>query len=319
MHRLTLGAFELTIFSDGTYPLDGGAFFGVVPKVMWSRKMAADENNCVTAGLNSLLIRTGEQTVLVETGMGNKLSDRMVKIYGQPAKLLDNLAASGVSPEDIDIVINTHLHFDHCGWNTIRDKTGKVVPTFPRAKYYAPEGEWQYSRCPSERDAISYLPDNYDLLVQSGQMTLLKGGEEIVPGISVRTFPGHTASLQAVIVRGGVAESTTGTTTMGKGTASAAPSARKKERGALAPEGAGGKILTTACYISDLIPTTAHIDLAWGMSFDLYPLETIASKKQYYAQSLSEDWLTVFTHDPTTPWGHVIKDEGGKMVLRKPL
>jgi glyoxylase-like metal-dependent hydrolase (beta-lactamase superfamily II) len=319
MHRLTLGAFELTIFSDGTYPLDGGAFFGVVPKVMWSRKMAADENNCVTAGLNSLLIRTGEQTVLVETGMGNKLSDRMVKIYGQPAKLLDNLAASGVSPEDIDIVINTHLHFDHCGWNTIRDKTGKVVPTFPRAKYYAPEGEWQYSRRPSERDAISYIPDNYDLLVQSGQMTLLKGGEEIVPGISVRTFPGHTASLQAVIVRGGVAESTTGTTTMGKGTASAAPSARKKERGALAPEGAGGKILTTACYISDLIPTTAHIDLAWGMSFDLYPLETIASKKQYYAQSLSEDWLTVFTHDPTTPWGHVIKDEGGKMVLRKPL
>ena len=318
MHRLTLGAFELTIVSDGTYPLDGGAFFGVVPKVLWSRKMAADENNCVTAGLNSLLIRTGEQTVLVETGMGNKLSDRMVKIYGQPAKLLDNLAASGVSPEDIDIVINTHLHFDHCGWNTIRDKTGKVVPTFPRAKYYAPEGEWQYSRRPSERDAISYIPDNYDPLVQSGQMTLLKGGEEIAPGISVKAFPGHTASLQAVMVRGGVEESTTGTTTMGKGTASAAPSVPQKEHGALAPAGAGGKIVTTACYISDLIPTTAHIDLAWGMSFDLYPLETIASKKQYYAQSLSEDWLTVFTHDPTTPWGHVIQDEVGKMVLRQP-
>ena len=202
MPSLTLGDFELSIFSDGTYPLDGGAFFGVVPKIMWSRKAAADEKNYVQAGLNSLLIRTGKQTVLVETGMGNKLSDRMVKFYGQPAQLLANLAAGGVAPEDIDIVINTHLHFDHCGWNTVRNKDGKIVPTFPRAKYYAPEGEWQYARRPSERDAISYIPDNYDPLVQSGQMTLLKGGEEIVPGISVKTFPGHTAHMQAVIVNG---------------------------------------------------------------------------------------------------------------------
>src|SRR5436305_8097057 len=112
MHHLTLGKFELTIFSDGTYPLDGGAFFGVVPKVMWSRKVETDARNCVTAGLNSLLIRTGKQTVLVETGMGNKLSERMVKFYGQPAKLLDNLSAAGIAPEDIDVVINSHLHFD---------------------------------------------------------------------------------------------------------------------------------------------------------------------------------------------------------------
>jgi glyoxylase-like metal-dependent hydrolase (beta-lactamase superfamily II) len=277
MPSLTLGDFELSIFSDGTYPLDGGAFFGVVPKIMWSRKVSADEKNYVTAGLNSLLIRTGKQTVLVETGMGNKLSERMVKFYGQPAQLLANLAAGGVAPEDIDIVINTHLHFDHCGWNTMRKKDGKIVPTFPRAKYYAPEGEWQYARKPSERDAISYIPDNYDPLVQSGQMTLLKGGEEIVPGISVKTFPGHTASMQAVIVA------------------------------------SGGR---TACYISDLIPTTAHIDLTWGMSFDLYPLQTIESKKQYYAKAIPEKWLTVFTHDPKTPWAHVEKDESGKMVAR---
>src|ERR1700716_447225 len=247
MHRLTLGDFELTVFSDGTYPLDGGAFFGVVPKVMWSRKIAADERNYVTAGLNSLLIRTEKQTVLVETGMGNKLSERMVKFYGQPAQLLSNLAAGGVSPDDIDIVINTHLHFDHCGWNTVRDKNGKIVPTFPRAKYYAPEGEWQYARRPSERDAISYIPDNYDPLVQSGQMTLLKGGEEIVPGISVKTFPGHTASMQAVIVNG--------RSGFERARLQAAPSKATKEGGALAPEG------HTACYISDLIPTTAHIDL----------------------------------------------------------
>jgi glyoxylase-like metal-dependent hydrolase (beta-lactamase superfamily II) len=309
MHRLTLGDFELSVFSDGTYPLDGGAFFGVVPKVMWSRKVAADDKNYVTTGLNSLLIRsenprTGEQTVLVETGMGNKLSDRMIKFYGQPAQLLDNLAAGGIAPEDVDIVINSHLHFDHCGWNTLRDKNGKIVPTFPRAKYYAPEGEWQYARHPSERDSISFISENYDPLVESGQMTLLKGGEEIVPGISVQTFPGHTAHMQAVILNGHP-----GSRTTGKGTASGVAISEKNER-ALAPEG------TIACYISDLIPTTAHIDITWGMGFDLYPLQTIESKKRYYAQAIPQKWLTVFTHDPKTPWAYVEKDESGKMIAK---
>jgi glyoxylase-like metal-dependent hydrolase (beta-lactamase superfamily II) len=282
MHWLTLGDFELSVFSDGTYPLDGGAFFGVIPKVMWSKKTTADERNYVTSGLNSLLIRThepriGQQNILVETGMGNKLSERMIKFYGQPARLLGNLAAAGVAPDDIDIVINSHLHFDHCGWNTVRDKNGKIVPTFPRAKYYAPEGEWQYARKPSERDAISYISENYNPLVESGQMTLLKGGEEIVPGISVETFRGHTASMQAVIVE------------------------------------SGGKI---ACYISDLIPTTAHIDISWGMGFDLYPLDTIESKKRYYARAIPEKWLTVFTHDPNVPCAYIEKDESGKLVAR---
>jgi glyoxylase-like metal-dependent hydrolase (beta-lactamase superfamily II) len=301
MQRLTLGDFELSVFSDGTYSLDGGAFFGVIPKVMWSRKVSSDDRNYVTAGLNSLVIRTGKQTVLVETGTGNKLSERMVKFYGQPAQLLDGLADGGVAPEDIDIVINTHLHFDHCGWNTVRDKNGKIVPTFPRAKYYAPEGEWQYARKPSERDAISYIPDNYDPLVESGQMTLLKGGEEIVPGISVRTFPGHTAHMQAVIIRSPSGAKAQAFSDL-DGTAKAAPLP------ASAP--------TTACYISDLIPTTAHIDLTWGMAFDLYPLDTIESKKAYYAVSIPEKWLTVFTHDPTTPWAYVEKDQSGKMVAR---
>jgi len=304
MHRLTLGDFELSIFSDGTYPLDGGAFFGVVPKVMWSKRVTADERNYVITGLNSLLIRTGKQTVLVETGMGNKLSDRMIKFYGQPAKLLENLGAAGVAPEDIDIVINSHLHFDHCGWNTVRDKNGKIVPTFPRAKYYAPEGEWQYARQPSERDSISFIAENYDPLVESGQMTLLRGGEEIVPGISVETFRGHTASMQAIIIKGNP-----GGGTDGKGTASAVPGAR--DTGALAPE------KNIACYISDLMPTSAHIDITWGMGFDLYPLDTIESKKRYYSRALPERWLTVFTHDPKVPWAYIEKDETGKLVAQE--
>jgi glyoxylase-like metal-dependent hydrolase (beta-lactamase superfamily II) len=298
MHRTTLGDFELTVVSDGTYFLDGGAFFGVVPKKLWSKKVTADEQNRVVTGLNSLLVRTGKKNILIETGIGNKLSEKMVRIYGQPAQLLDNLRAAGVAPEDIDIVINTHLHFDHCGWNTVR-RGDRVVATFPNAKYYAPEGEWQYSRHPSERDAISYISENYDPLVESGQMTLLRGGEEIVPGISVKTFPGHTAHMQAVIVES-VGRALLPATASGEGE----NSARKECEG-------------TACYISDLIPTSAHINITWGMAFDLYPLDTIESRKRYYAQAIPERWLTVFTHDDQTPWGYVAEGEKGKLELTK--
>jgi glyoxylase-like metal-dependent hydrolase (beta-lactamase superfamily II) len=278
MQRMTLGDFELSIFSDGTYPLDGGAFFGVVPKVMWSKKVVADERNFIAAGLNSLLIRTGKQNLLIETGIGNQLSEKMVKIYGQPAKLLDNLAAGGLAPDDIDIVINTHLHFDHCGWNTVR-RGDQVVATFPKATYYVQEGELVHGHEQHIRDSISYISDNYDPLVRSGQMELLRGDYEIAPGISVKVFPGHTSHMQAVMVT------------------------------------SGGK---TACYISDLIPTAAHIDVTWVMAFDLSPIDTINSRERYYAQALPEKWLTVFTHGADVPWAYIEKDDAGKLVARMP-
>jgi glyoxylase-like metal-dependent hydrolase (beta-lactamase superfamily II) len=275
MHRTTLGDFELTVVSDGTYFLDGGAFFGVVPKTMWSKKVTADEQNRLDAGLNSLLVRTGDKNILIETGIGNKLPEKLVQIYKQPAKLLDNLHTAGVAPEDIDVVINTHLHFDHCGWNTVR-RGDRVEATFPNAKYYVQEQEWEHGRLQLERDAISYMSPNYDPLIESGQMMLLNGNQELSPGISVKVFPGHTANMQAVIVK------------------------------------SGGK---TACYISDLIPTSAHLDLTWVMAFDVLPLQSIESRKKYYAQAIPERWLTVFTHDDSTPWGYVELVERGKLVL----
>jgi glyoxylase-like metal-dependent hydrolase (beta-lactamase superfamily II) len=276
MPRFSLGDFELTAVSDGTYHSDGGAFFGVVPKSLWSRKVTPNANNLIQVGLNSIVVRTGEHTILIETGIGNKMPERMVKIYGQPAKLLDNLSAAGFSPEDFDIVINSHLHFDHCGWNTVL-RGAKVVPTFPKAKYYVQEGEWQHGRRQLERDAISYISANYDPLIESGQMTLLKGDQEIVPGISVKVFPGHTRHMQAIIIE------------------------------------SGGK---TACYISDLIPTSWHLDLTWVMAFDLFPLETIDSRKRYYEKAVPEEWLTMFTHDPNLPWAYVDKNENGKLTAR---
>jgi len=277
VQQRTLGDFQLTHFTDGNYFLDGGAFFGVVPKVLWERKLQADASNRISAAMNSLLVRTGRHTVLIETGMGNKLPEKMARIYAQPAGLLDNLAAGGLRTEEVDVVINTHLHFDHCGWNTVR-MDDKVVATFSNATYYVQEGEWQYAREQRERDRVSYISDNYDPLVSSGQMQLLRGNAEIVPGISVRVFPGHTRHMQAVIVR------------------------------------SGGH---TACYISDLIPTTAHLDLTWVMAFDLFPLETIESRKEFYKSAVAENWLVAFTHDPNIAWTHLAL-QGDKVLPRQP-
>ena len=271
---ISIGDFELIALSDGAYRLDGGAYFGVVPKTLWSKRVTADANNRVLSGLNSVLVRTGEKNILIETGIGNKLSEKMVQIYGQPAKLLDNLSAAGLAPEDIDIVINSHLHFDHCGWNTVR-RNGSIAPTFPNAKYYAQEGEWNHAH-ENQRDGVSYFTENYDPLVEGGQMQLLRGNQEILPGISVEVYPGHTRDLQAIMVR------------------------------------SGGK---TASYISDLIPTSAHLDLNWVMAYDLYPMESIESRKRYYSRAIPEHWLTMFTHDHQVPWAHLEKDERGKIVV----
>lgn len=272
VQSITLGDFELTVLSDGNYWADGGAMFGVVPKTLWERRMPANERNLFATGLNSLLVRTGERTVLIETGAGNKLDDRMKQIYGPQELLLKSLAQAGVEPEDVDIVINTHLHFDHCGWNTIRLRD-RVVPTFPRAKYYVQEGELAEAHLQRERDRVSYITANYDPLVATGQMELLRGSQEIAPGVSVRVYPGHTRHMQAVILESG-----------------------------------GRK----ACYISDLVPTTAHLDLTWVMAFDLFPLETIESRRRFYAEAVPEQWLVCYTHDPKVPWSRLANPKPGK-------
>jgi len=219
-------------------------------------------------------VRTGRQNVLIETGIGNKLAEKTKSFFLPQEKLLDSLHQAGVAPEDIDVVINSHLHFDHCGWNTVY-RNGVAVATFPKAKYYAPKGEWEHGSRQLERDRVSYISDNYDPLIRSGQMTLLEGDHEILPGISVAVYPGHTRNMWAVFVR------------------------------------SGGK---TACYISDLIPSTWHLEPTWVMAYDLFPLETIENRKKYYAQALPGEWLTMFTHDPNVPWAY-IRSEGKKFVI----
>lgn len=282
--RTTVGDFELTILSDGFYFLDGGAMFGVVPKPMWEKRAPADEQNRILLGLNTVIVRTRRHTVAIETGIGNKLSPKLREIFAAKEQLPGAFVAAGIRPEEVDIVINSHLHFDHCGWNTTRTPDGQVVPTFPNARYFAHRGEVEHGHLQLERDAVSYVSDNYDPLVVTSQMTLLDTrpgqAEEIVPGISVESFPGHTAQLLGIHI-----------------------------------ESAGQH----ACYISDLIPTSAHLDPTWVMGYDLDPVTCIAQRKRFLGRAIPEQWLVLFTHDHHWPFGFVALNDKGKPVMKEPV
>lgn len=234
--------------------------FGVVPKPMWEKKSRADERNRIVLAMNCLLIRAAGKTILVETGAGDKWDAKRRDIYafeGSP-RFLDQLAAHGVKPENVDIVINTHLHFDHCGWNT-RIVDGKARPTFPNARYVVQKKDLEHAKNPTERDRASFLLENYLPVEEAGQWWLLEGDTEVVPGVSVFVAPGHTDAMQCVKLEG------------------------------------GGK---TAVFLADLVPTAAHLPLAWIMGFDLYPLTTLENKKKWLPQIAKNGWLTLFAHDP---------------------
>ncbi|MGH8378663.1 MAG: MBL fold metallo-hydrolase, partial [Gammaproteobacteria bacterium] len=233
------------------------------------------EWNRIRCGLNSLVVRRGGQTVLIETGCGNKLDEKQMRNWGVDPRrdYLQRLAAAGFPPDAVDVVINTHLHYDHCGWNTVRREDGRVVAAFSNARYYVQRAEWEHARVQHERDRVSYLSPNYDPLVESGQMTLLSGDREVLSGVSVMVVPGHTRGLQAVVIR------------------------------------AGGE---TICYASDLLPTHWHLKPTWITGFDLFPLETIANKHRVLDLAAREHWLFVLTHDPKVPWARVERaPEGG--------
>lgn len=276
--RTTLGDFELTICTDGTYLLDGGAMFGVVPKTLWNRKMPANAENCITLGLNTAVVRTGKQTILIETGIGNKQPPKLREIHQNKELLPASLAAAGISVDEVDIVINTHLHFDHCGWNTTLQPDGTVKPTFPNARYFAHRGEVEHGHLQLDRDRVSYLSPNYDPLIASGQMTLvdsdqLSANPILCDGISLEMFPGHTAHMLGVHI-----------------------------------ESAGKH----ACYIGDLLPTTAHLHPTWVMGYDLDPLESIVQRKRFYEHAIPEEWLVIFTHDHDHPLARIAMDDKGR-------
>ena len=273
--RASIGDADITVCTDGTCLFDGGAMFGVVPKTLWSRKTEPDALNRVMLGLNCVLVRMGGKTLLIETGFGNKIAPKLKEIYATQERLPQSLAAAGVTPEQIDIVINTHLHWDHAGWNTVLDEAGNARPYFPNAEYVVHRGEVEHGRRQWDRDRISYVPNNYEPMIASGQMRLIEGTEaDICPGVRVECFPGHTAQLMAVHIE------------------------------------SGGE---HACFISDLLPTTAHLDVGWAMGFDLDPLRTIEERKRFYARAIPEQWIVLFSHDHRVPMATLSNDERGKI------
>ncbi len=254
------GEIEVRYVDGGAFGLDGGAMFGVVPKPLWEKKSPPDEKNRIRMRANALVVRAAGKTIVVETGNGTKWDAKRRAIYAveDDNPLIAALGKAGVQPDEVDIVINTHLHFDHAGGNT-HIKGDRAVPTYRNARYMVQRGEFEHARNPTGRDRASYFPENFLPIAEAGQWELIEGDGEILPGISVERIPGHNADMQAVKIAG------------------------------------GGKKLA---FVADLLPTRHHIPLPWIMAYDLYPLQTLETKRKWLPRLVNEGWVTVFGHDP---------------------
>jgi len=275
--RYALGDLELISLFDGFLRLDGGAMFGVVPKALWAKQTPADDKNRILLAMRPLVVR-GARTMLIDAGLGGKEDRRFHEIYGvDRSRNLDHtLAEAGLTRDDIDIVLATHLHFDHAGGFTERDASGRVRPAFPRAQYVVRRGEWEDARHANERNRASYLADSFVPLADAGVLQLVDDDQTIMPGVKVRRTGGHTMHHQMAIIE------------------------------------SGGK---TAAFVADLVPTTAHLAEPWIMGFDLYPMDTLASKKAFYKEALEKDMLVFFEHDPALAAGHIREEQGKRRVV----
>jgi methylmalonyl-CoA epimerase len=276
VRRFAVGDLELISLTDGFFGLDGGAMFGIVPKVLWSKKEPSDDRNRITLAMRPLLVR-GTRTMLIDAGIGDKEDQKFRDIYAvkRQRTLDDALAEAGVGPEDIDVVVATHLHFDHAGGFTHRDANGRVRPKFPRAQYIVRRGEFEAATHLHARNRASYLADNFVPLVEAGVLQMVDDDATIMPGVRVRRTGGHTMHHQMVDIE------------------------------------SGGK---TAAFPADLLPTASHLADAWIMGFDLYPVDTLLAKQRFIADAVAKRTLVFFEHDRAVAAGY-IREEGGTRVV----
>ena len=274
--RYRLGALELVSLSDGFFRLDGGAMFGVVPRTLWAKRLPPDDRNRVTLGLRPLLV-IGERTLLIDAGCGDKMSAKSADIYGVDRRYhLDHaLAEAGVAAADVDLVLASHLHFDHVGGFTARGEDGRVVPRFPNARYLVHRGEWHDATHPHERNRASYLQENFIPLAEAGVVDFLDDDAEVMPGVRLRRSGGHTAHHQVVTI------------------------ASHDE---------------TAVFTADMFPTSVHIPEAWLMGYDLYPMDTLAFKKRFVQEAVEREHLIFFEHDPALAAGRLREADGQRHV-----
>lgn len=271
---MKFGDYQIEIIPDAEFRLDGGAMFGVVPRVLWERVCPPDEFNRIRLNMNCLFVETPTEKILVETGIGEKWTEREIKIYGifRRKSFAETLfEKTGCTTEEISIVVNTHLHFDHAGGNTISDKDENPIPQFPNARYFVSKSEYEHAENPHERDRASYLSENWRPLIESGQIELKPDEYEVVEGLRMEKTRGHNASMQTF----------------------------RLERGG-----------ETLFGFADLIPTRHHLPLAWIMGYDLYPAETLEAKKILLPLAARENWLCFFYHDYDTPLCRLTEKEG---------
>ncbi len=271
---MQFGDYRVLVVPDAEFRLDGGAMFGVVPRALWSRVCPPDESNRVRLNMNCLFVETETERILIETGAGDKWTPKQEAIYGiaRERPLAESLQTiAGVRAEDVTIVVNTHLHFDHAGGNTTRDSSERVVPTFPNARYFVSRAEYEHAEEPHERDRASYLLENWRALSESGQLELKDADYEVAPGLRMETIAGHSRTMQCF----------------------------RLER--------GGR---TLYGFADLVPTRAHVPFAWIMGYDLYPVETLEAKKRLLPQAAREDWLCLFYHDAEAPLARIVEEDG---------
>ena len=271
-----IGRFTVHALQAGGQMLDGGAMFGVVPKPLWEKKIPADSRNRIPMGMRCLLIEHDIGLVLIDTGAGNKETAKFLDIYGiengadgQRTMLEAAIVSAGFRPEDVARVINTHLHFDHGGGNTFVDGDGRVLPSFPKARYVVQAGEVHYAEHTNERTAASYFPRNWAPIREAGRLKLIDGSQEIVAGIRSLPTPGHVPFHQSLLIDGGS---------------------------------------EMACYLGDVIPTHIHMPLPWIMGYDVEPLRTLESKRALLSSALAEKWLLIFEHDASVAWGYAAHD-----------
>jgi glyoxylase-like metal-dependent hydrolase (beta-lactamase superfamily II) len=268
--------YRVEIVPDCEFHLDGGAMFGVVPRALWARRIPPDEKNRIRLAMRPLLVR-GERTVLIDAGCGDKMDARSADIYGLDRRytLEHALAEVGVSLDEIDLVLATHLHFDHVGGFTSRTADGRVVPTFANARYIVHRGEWDDATHPHERNRASYLPDDFVPLADAGVLDLVGDDTEVMPGVTLRRSGGHTMHHQVVMI-----------------------------------ESAG----ETAVFTADMFPTSAHAPDAWIMGYDLYPMDTLAFKRSFAREAIEREYLLFFEHDPALAAGRLRTIDGKRSV-----
>lgn len=271
---MLFGDYRVEIIPDTEFRLDGGAMFGVIPRNLWSRVCPPDDENRIRLNMNCVFIDTGRERVLIETGIGEKWSAKHTQMFGitRQRSFAESLReVAGVETQSITIVVNTHLHFDHAGGNTMLDADGQALPAFRNARYFISRAEVEHAESPTERDRASYLPDNWQPLAKTGQLELKAASYEVVPGLTMETYPGHNRSMQCWRLS------------------------------------AGGQ---TLFGFADLVPMRAHVPFAWIMGYDLYPTETLEVKKKLLPRAAREGWGCLFYHDPDEPLCKLVEDDG---------